>query len=366
MKEAGIKSIRLPIGFASVTDTLPPYTVDTTHALFARIDSVISWCDELELNMIIDNHHNWDIFNENWRVKIDRFAHMWSVVSSHYQYLDPERYTFELLNEPAFGIALDSLNTVFSHAIDSIRQHTTSHSIIASPNFSSNGAAFVPYVPFADTNIIYTWHSYDPYQFTHQGFSWAQPPMPLGATFPGAFDQGLYNAWQGVIDWRNTYQKPVFLGEFGTGGFGDAASRCNWLEFFGSRIDSLGMPWFSWDWRWDFSLFNSHVVSEDSAVPCFKHALHLYGDTVISSVNNLRTEAEQMQLYPNPAGEVCTLQFSTGKEGKIQVLDILGKKIFETTCVDFYLLPTGKWPKGWYIVQAQTGNMFTRKKLVVE
>ena len=37
IKAADIKSVRLPIGFASVTDTLAPYNVDTTHVLFSII-----------------------------------------------------------------------------------------------------------------------------------------------------------------------------------------------------------------------------------------------------------------------------------------------------------------------------------------
>ncbi len=368
MKEAGIKSIRLPIGFASVTDTLAPYTVDTTHALFARIDSVISWCDDLGLNLIIDNHHNWDIFNQNWRSKIDRFAHMWSAVSAHYKHLDPERYTFELLNEPAFGIALDSLNIVMSHAIDSIRQHTTTHSIIVSPNFSSNGAAFASYVPFADTNLIYTWHSYDPYQFTHQGFSWAQPPMPNAETFPGAYDAGLYNAWSTVINWRNTYQKPVFLGEFGTGVFGDDVSRCNWLEVFGTKIDSFDMPWFYWDWRWDFSLFHSNTISEDSVIPCFKHTLHLYGDTLVSSVPTLREEELKAKLFPNPASSAtgCNLLVNDAGEALVDIDDIAGRKIFHSSFYRQTTLPVALFNSGIYVVSVQCEHKLVRKKLVLD
>ncbi len=372
MKDAGLKSIRLPIGFASVTDTLAPYNVDTAHALFARIDSVISWCDELNLNLIIDNHHNWDIFNQNWRNKIDRFSHMWSVVSAHYKYLDPERYTFELLNEPAFGIALDSLNIVFNHAIDSIRQHTAAHSLIVSPNFSSNGAAFAPLTPLADTNLIYTWHSYDPYQFTHQGFSWAQPPMPNPESFPGSYDAGLYNAWNTVVSWKNTYNKPVFLGEFGTGKFGDDVSRCNWLNVFGSKIDSFGMSWFYWDWRWDFSLFNSNVISEDSVIPCFKHTLHLYGDTLVSAVNNLNAGELQLQLFPNPASATtgCNLVVSSSEGTTVTVYDVTGRKIFHEMFYRQTTLPVQLFNSGIYLVNISywQGNQQRqeRRKLVIE
>lgn len=367
MKEAGIQSIRLPIGFASATDTVAPYTVDLNHPLFTRVDSVISWCDALGLNLIIDNHHNWDIFNQNWRNKIDRFSHMWSVVSNRYKTLDPNRYTFELLNEPAFGIAIDTLNIVFNHAIDSIRQHTILHSIIVSPNFSSNGAAFANLIPLADTNLIYTWHSYDPYQFTHQGFSWASPQVPAGQSFPGAFDQGLYTAWSTVINWRNTYNKPVFLGEFGTGVFGDDVSRCNWINVFGSKIDSFDMPWFYWDWRWDFSLFNSNTISADSVVPCFRHGLHLYGDTLLSSLQAINDYHSSISLYPNPATSYTSINLTTTdiNAATVVIYDISGKKIFADRFYRQTVIPV-PFTSGLYIAEIATENGVLRKKLIVQ
>ena len=47
MKDAGITSLRLPIQFAAVVDTLPPFTVHTEHVLFSRVDTVIAWATEL-------------------------------------------------------------------------------------------------------------------------------------------------------------------------------------------------------------------------------------------------------------------------------------------------------------------------------
>lgn len=367
MKAAGIQSLRLPIGFASLTDTIAPYTVDVNHPMFARIDTVISWCDALNMNLIIDNHHQWDIFNQNWRTKVDRLAHLWSVVAARYKNLDPERYTFELLNEPAFGITIDSLKILFNHAIDSVRQHTTAHSIIIGPNFASNGAAFAAFTPLQDTNLIYTWHCYDPYQFTHQGFSWASPSVPLGETFPGSFDQGLYTAWRTVINWQNTYNKPVFLGEFGTGVFADDASRCNWLNVHGSKIDSFNMSWFYWDWRWDFSLFNSNTISSDSVVPCFRSALHLYGDTVISAVPDVAHNAIEVHLFPNPASAYngCNLYINSNDVADVTVFDMAGKNVFNTSFAQQIPL-TGVFQRGVYIVAIKIGSQVMRKKLVLQ
>ena len=362
MKEAGITSLRLPVCFEEITDTLAPYYVDTANPLWSRIDSAIQWANEMNMNLIIDNHHQWDIFNENWRTKLPRFAHLWAVVAQRYNYLDPNRFTFELLNEPAFGIQIDSLNEVFRVTIDTIRQYAPYHSIIVSPNFSSNGQAFANYQPLADTNLIYTWHSYDPYQFTHQGFSWANPPMPLGVTFPTLMT-GLNNAWAQVVSWRSVNNRPVFLGEFGTGVFGDDVSRCNWIEYFGAKIDSFNMPWFYWDWRWDFSNFYSSTVSSDSVIPCFRHSLHLCGDTATAINTPVNTLA--FNLLPNPANQVVECSLADNRDAQLDVYDVTGRLQFTSAFNGNILLSVGSWPQGIYLVYLHTADAEGRSKLLI-
>jgi endoglucanase len=367
MKEAGITSIRLPVCFAFITDSVAPYTVNENHALFERIDTVISWCRELDMMLIIDNHHEWDIYNYNWRNKIDRFAHLWSVVSQRYNYLDPEQFSFELLNEPGYGIALDSLNIVLNNAIDTVRKYAPHHSIIVSPNFAGSGQAFANLQPLSDTNLIYTWHTYDPYQFTHQGFSWAQPSMPLGTPFPSSYDAMLYNAWKQVINWRNTYNKPVFLGEFGTGIFGDDVSRCNWIELNGAKIDSFSMPWFYWDWRWDFSMFNSHVVSHDSVIPCFKHALHLYGDT-LTATPIVFDVAFSISVYPNPVveGGICEVKANSNEALSVALFDVSGRKLSEARFTEHVYLFLEEFHRGIYFIRISSKEHSVTRKLVLE
>jgi endoglucanase len=364
MKEAGIKSLRLAICFASVTDTLPPFSVDTNHPLFARVDTVIKWAEELDMNLIIDNHHNWDIFNSNWREKLPRFCSLWSVLAQRYENLDAERYTLELLNEPAYGIDLDSLNIVFTTAIDTIRKYDNVHSIIVSPNFSSSGQAYANYQPLSDTNLIYTWHSYDPYQFTHQGFSWGTPFVPLGTSFPSSFDNMLHNSWAQVVQWKNTYNKPVFLGEFGAGELADDVSRCNWMQYFGSRIDSFNMPWFYWDWRWDFSLFHSHVVSEDSVNLCFKRALHLYGDTSVG-INQLDNQLKAF-VYPNPSNEFVHIQLDDATTAVFELFDLNGKNVKREKFDDALTLNVSELNTGIYYLSIKSSKGTYRTKLLIQ
>lgn len=372
MKEAGVQSLRLPVTFARVVDSVAPYYVDTNHIVFQRIDSVIQWADELQMNVIIDNHHEWTLANDNWRNQLPRFAHVWGTIAHRYQHLDPNRYTFELLNEPAILFALDSLNIMFNTAIDSIRKYTTVHTIIVSPNVGSMGMSFASYRPLADTNLIYTWHCYDPLDFTHQGFAWHNPFYPAGTVFPGTpasfYEELLYNGVAHVMHWKDTFNLPVFLGEFGVSEHADAASRCNWIEFVGNKLDENNIPWFYWDWRWDFSMFNSHIVSADSVLPCFKHALHLYGDTLVSDVVNHKQELPGVTAYPTliAQGGNFHVQVKDADAFQLKIMDASGRLVetFNSNGTDIKV-PVNL-ESGFYLVQVCSGNRTAVVKVLVQ
>jgi endoglucanase len=370
MKAAGSSSIRLPIAFSAIVDTVAPYYVDTAHVLFSRIDSVIKWSDELGLNLIIDNHHGWTLSNQAWRHQLYRFAHLWSAVSARYSYLDPERYTFELLNEPAIGFDLDSLNIMFNTAIDSIRQHTTAHSIIVSPHFGSVGLAFNNYVPLADTNLIYTFHCYDPQNFTHQGFSWTSPPFPAGQLFPdyaNFFEPPLYQSWNIVRNWKTQYNLPVFLGEFGVSNHADATSKCKWIEYIATNLVQMDMPWFYWDWRYDFAMFSSATPNADSIIPCIGYYLGLYGDTTFNSVAALIEKKNVANLTPTllTKGEACRVQFATSGYYTIEVLDMHGKLLTKHTSTEPEQHIPMPYQSGIYFLRIQNGREVQTSKVMI-
>lgn len=364
MKEAGIKSLRLPVCFAKITDTIAPFHVDTTHVLFNRIDSVIKWADELDMNVTIDNHHGWDLLtNATWRSQEQRFTHLWAVLAKRYAYLDPERYTFELWNEPNIGFALDSINLLFNEAIDSIRQHAPNHTIIVSPNTGSSGSAYVTaYSPLPDTNLIYTWHFYDPLDFTHQGFPWGNFPSTV-ATFPspGLFFNLMNTGLNNVKIWKTNHNEPLILGEFGVGVYANDTSRCNWIGMIGEYIDTNHIPAFYWDWQYDFNMFYSNTVSRDSIIPCFKNALHYYENT--SSIAAL--SADEVSIYPNPilSGEP-ELRIKGIKNFDYKLSDNTGRLIAKGMKQNDVMKLN--LTAGLYFIQLSTEKGFTTKKLVIE
>ncbi len=324
MKKAGIESFRMPVCFELVTDTAAPYTVDTTNRVFRVIDSVVKWTTQLDMKLIIDNQHQWNITEATWQQQAPRLAHLWAVLANHYQNLDPNRYFFEILNEPA-GIQNNSLGELFTPIIDTIRQYAPNHTIIVSPNQYSNGIGYAGYQALPDTNLIYAFHSYDPFQFTHQGLTFVVPPLPTGIPFPNSgYDIFLEAEWNTAMLWKDTSHLPMFLGEFGVGDSADAQSRCNWVDTMAHRIKENNLSAFYWDVVGDFKWYHSGVATQDSIFPCFASALGLYGDT-LTSVRNI-AEDLAIKVFPNPAQSLLTIQTAAGlTSARYAIMNSLGE-----------------------------------------
>lgn len=365
IRQSGIRSIRLPINFESVVDSLPPFTVDTSHVLFQRVDSVIAWANELDMNLIIDNHHSWPFTDSTWRDISPRMATLWAAVAKKYAHLDPDRFTFEMLNEPPMPIHNDSLRYVYFQCIDSIRAYAPYHSIVASPAFAGIGLAFVDFIPLPDTNIIYTFHSYDPYPFTHQGFSWSNPYYAPGATFPGgAYDFLFPLSWDQYEIWKSTYNLPTFLGEFGVGSYADEQSRCHWIDTIGRRIHKNDLSWFYWDVQYDFQMFNGSIIHKDSIIPCFRQALRLYDDSLSTfSIEENITEA--ISIYPNPATDKFTCTVDVSSPALLYFYDYKGRCLYNEKFNSQTEIDVRSFPGGIYYLKIIMGNKTLFKKIIL-
>ena len=361
VKDAGMQTIRAPFCFAIITDSLPPYNVNWAHPAVAWLDSLIGWCDDLQLNLIIDNQHEWNLTNANFQDKIPPMTAMWRQTVQRYGALDPERYFFEVLNEPPVGLLPANADAVNQACIDTIRAYDQSHTLIVGPHTASIGSSFLTFQPYTDTNLIYTFHTYEPLYFTHQGFTWFPVPFPTGTIFPFLGDDALVrSSLQGVADWRNTHDRPVFMGEFGVGIFADADSRCRWVELMGELIDDLEFNWCYWDWGGvapsDFSMFGSLPPSANSILPCFADALHLYQPTSEGEM----IDWEGLDIWPNPVDDV--LYVLSGNRGQmieeVELRDVQGRRLgkWKGNGNRLQVLDMEKIPAGPIIIQIKDGK----------
>lgn len=300
---AGFEAFRLPITFEQIAGGPPDYPLNVNQPAYALIDSAIRWAADYDVKLIIDNHHGLALTDANYQAELPRLRAIWRQIIQRYGQLDPERYFFELYNEPN-GISNANFRTIAQTLVDDIRAAGSTHTLIVGASGWNSGGNLVGFAPLEDDNILYTFHFYDPYFFTHQGMSWTSPPYLPNRLFPQGDEVAqVQNLFRAVSDWSAYYDVPVFLGEFGVSTAAPAASRCAWMETVMDEVDAAGFSHFYWDAISPtdaFGFFAQGIIDEAHAIDCFVESLGLYmpvsvgRDVVVDAV---------VRVFPNPAAE---------------------------------------------------------------
>ena len=281
IKSLGCDVIRLPIDLTAMTNGSPNYVVDPM--LYFMLDSAVTWAEDLQIHLILDNHTMDPASNTDPNIGT-MLQKIWIQIAEHYK--DRTRYIYyELRNEP-HGISTASWATIETNLINAIRVVDTTHTIIVGASSWNTYSELSKLPVFADTNLIYTFHFYDPFLFTHQGATWTSPSMGPLANVPFPYDitkmpacpTALKGTWiegslntsyktdgtiakvKQLIDmavtFKNTRKVNVFCGEFGVYDLNsDPAERVFWYETVRNYMEEKGIPWTIWDYHGGFGLF---------------------------------------------------------------------------------------------------------------
>lgn len=280
IKNLGGDVIRLPINLHAMTSGSPDYTIDPLF--YSYLDQIVDWAEELELHLILDNHSFDPSVNTSPDIS-DILIPVWTQMAHHYK--DRTTYVYyEVLNEP-HGISDTTWNQIQQQVIDAIRAVDQTHTIIVGPagRNSYNNLKFMP--EYEDDNLIYTFHFYDPFLFTHQGASWTDPsleslagvPFPYYASDIQVCPPELENTWVKdslanyrdtetvehikelidiAADFQITRGVPLFCGEFGAYmPNSDGKNRLYWYGLVRTCFELKGIAWTMWDYKGDFGLF---------------------------------------------------------------------------------------------------------------
>lgn len=278
----GFDTVRVPVLYEWITSETPPYGTVINSTPFELIDEVvIPAADACGMTVLLVNHHGRPLNDANFRGEIPRIVGMWQSLAARYANLPHDRYFFELRNEPTYEISNANLRIVQQAIIDGIRAVDEERTLIVGANWWNAAWSLVQTTPYNDpqNNIIYTFHSYDPMDFTHQGFSWS-PQHPLGVEFsPNSEDAAyLQSTLVDVKAWSQTHNVPIYWGEFGVSWFADAQDRCEYIDFATQIANELNIPWLYWDIKNTtdaFGIFENGVISENTIIPCFQNAMGL-------------------------------------------------------------------------------------------
>ena len=206
MKQWGFNLVRAPIHYNLFTQPIEnesyPFAYTEKEKGFQLLDSLLSWCKENEIYLMIDLHaapggqgYNADISDYDpskpslWESEYNQHktVELWKRIAKRYK--DEEWIAgYDLINEPNWDIPEGALlRDLYGQITDAIREEGDNHILFIEGNWFAND--FTGLTPPWDDNFVYSPHKY-----------WS----PVD---------------QGYLDWmlplRDSLNVPLFVGETG-------------------------------------------------------------------------------------------------------------------------------------------------------
>lgn len=257
--DAGFNSIRLPITWPTRSQSTAPFTIDSQF--FQRVDHIVETALALGLTVVLNNHH-FDELNENPQEHRNWLLALWEQISGHYSDY-PDELFFEILNEPhgAFNNNAAIWNQLARDALALIRKTNPYRMVVIGP-ISWNAIDRIPTLdlPEEDRCLIATFHYYSPFQFTHQGASWAGDDANswLGTPWMGSPNErkAITDAFDTAVAWAQQHTRPLYLGEFGAYEKADDNSRYRWTDHVARSCEKRGISWTYWEFGAGFGVYD--------------------------------------------------------------------------------------------------------------
>jgi len=281
-KTLGVEIIRLPVKMHNMTSGAPNYTLDPLLVKFLKM--AVDWAEKYEIYIIIDNHSFDPVLPTS--PDIDKILiPVWEQVARLFK--DRGRYVlYEVLNEP-HGIGDARWGEIQGKTVEAIRRIDQKHTIIVGGTDYNSIGKLSAIPKYTDTNLIYTFHFYDPHVFTHQGATWGEPSMASLKNVPFPYSREkmprvpavlmgtwletamarypyesapstLYATLNKVVAFSKERNVPVFCGEFGVFMIqSPKEDRVTWYKIVADALDRRNIPRTSWDYYGGFGVFNS-------------------------------------------------------------------------------------------------------------
>ncbi len=240
--QGGFATVRIPIRWSGHAATAQPYAIDPTF-----MDRV---------------HHYQEIFTDPARER-DRFLALWEQITTRFRDY-PEALVFEILNEPNTNLTAELWNALLRDALAVIRQGNPDRwVVIGTAEWGGIGAMDRLELP-DDDRLIFTFHYYEPFEFTHQGAEWvAGSDAWLGTTWGGESDRlAVRNDFDAVARWAVQRDVTVFLGEFGAYSRAAMDDRVAWTAFVRQEAERRGFSWAYWEFDAGFGAFRDGQWNE--------------------------------------------------------------------------------------------------------
>ncbi|MCD6374354.1 MAG: cellulase family glycosylhydrolase [Caldisericaceae bacterium] len=275
----GFNSIRLPFNYRLISPEDQPGVY--LEEGFAVIDSLIEWCRDNRMYVILDMHcapggQNAGNISDSDGIEArlwtepanqDRTVEIWQRIAARYRN-DTTVVGYDLLNEPVLpnGHSATELRSLYMRITTAIRQVDKNHIVFIEGNWY--GTDFTSLTPPWDTNLSYSFHKY-----------WSETGV---------------NTIQSYLNMRKTYGTPLWMGESGE----------NSNHWFASTVKMLEENDVSWCW-WTHKKFETITSPYSAKLPDGFQTLVDYWNGTGAKPSETYAEAVLLQFADNLKYEKC-------------------------------------------------------------
>jgi aryl-phospho-beta-D-glucosidase BglC (GH1 family) len=292
IKETGLSVIRLTIAPEVLYNDADPAALRDP---IRRVDNAVRMALDAGLSVIVDPIHGTSSHNDfenrlaheaSFRARVEMF---WETLAHRYAAYSTERVFFEVMNEPHLS-TVEKIDAgwwapVQERLASAIRRGAPENTIIATGESWGGINGLLSLKPLADANVVYSFHWYEPFTFTHQGAEWtgeiqkqlAGIPYPSSPEAVSAAVGALQDAkardqvrrygqerWDAArirkelsraANWGAAHGVPVFCGEFGVyKKVSPVEDRQRWISDVRASLEVLHIGWAMWEYDQGFGM----------------------------------------------------------------------------------------------------------------
>ncbi|GAB2492803.1 glycoside hydrolase family 5 protein [Algoriphagus taiwanensis] len=271
VKRAGFDAVRIPLALSYLLKQ-PNFERELRKLAEASI--------QLDVQVVIANF-NHGLSEEDLTQTMETLSQNWERVLQIFP-ANQGNFYFELANEPE--LSPDTWYKEVNRLVPRLQQiRKDIPFILGATNFNSL-FELSRMQPWSLEGVIYTFHYYEPYLFTHQGTAWTGPqnstldiPFPFNPSLmpkidsrakgtPGEVNYRDYEKTGNSIaiedkigqisSWARRNGVQLWCTEFGVTQNADEISRKNYLEEVQKVLIQHQIPGFVWEWEGNFGIKN--------------------------------------------------------------------------------------------------------------
>ena len=294
LKQLGFTYVRIPVGQYILFNRNNPSLLNPVNIV--HVESAVQNAIDHGLAVTLNYHPASNEYEKTLPSSTsnqDKIAEYWKAVANHFKKYGITQIFFEVYNEP--HVASDGSvpydrgwwNPVQLKIIRAIRSATADHFIIAGGEGWNSIDGLRLLAPYKQNNIVYNFHYYDPFTFTHQGASWAgelmsklrdvpypSTPENVAPIADTASDEQVKElvSWYGqeqwnrskleagiqrAVDWSVANNAALICNEFGSySTYAPRLSRLNLITDVRTILEQNNIGWAMWEMDEGFGFLN--------------------------------------------------------------------------------------------------------------